>query len=98
MSYDNRNVSPLKISKKSYDKANTKMRAKHKAETGRTLGDRKKSGTSPRRVSFACRFGSMQGGMKDKDGSPSKLARALSEWGFGSKEAARAFCRKHKKS
>jgi len=36
--------------------------------------------------------------MKDKNGSPSKLARALSGWGFGSKEAARAFCRKHKKS
>ena len=98
MAYNNRNVSPLKISKKSYDKANIKMRSKHKAETGRTLGDRKKSGTSPRRVSFACRFGGMQGGMKDKDGSPSKLARALSEWGFGSKEAARDFCRKHKKS
>ena len=40
----------------------------------------------------------MQGSMKDKNGSPSKLARALSEWGFGSKEAARNFCRKHKKS
>ena len=97
MAYNNRNVSPLKISKKSYDKANTKMRAEHKSETGRALGGRKKSGTDPRRVSFACRFGSMQGGMKDKDGSPSKLARALSEWGFGSKEAARNFCRKHKK-
>ena len=98
MAYNNRSVGPLKISKASYDKANTKMRSEHKSETGRTLGDRKKSGTSPRRVSFACRFGSMQGNMKDKDGSPSKLARALSEWGFGSKEAARAFCRKHKKS
>ena len=98
MAYDNRNTGPLKITKKSYDKQNTKMRSKHKAETGRTLGDRKKSGTSPRRVSFACRFGNMQGDMKDKDGSPSKLARALSEWGFGSKEAASAFCRKQKKS
>jgi len=97
MAYDNRGVSPLKITKASYDKQNTKMRSKHKAETGKTLGDKKKSGTSPRRVSFACRFGSMQGDMKDKDGSPSKLARALSGWGFGSKEAARNFCRKHKK-
>jgi len=96
MSYNNRNTGPLRITKASYDKANTKMRSKHKAETGRTLGDRKKSGTSPRRVSFACRFGGMQGSMKDKNGSPSKLARALSEWGFGSKEAARAFCNKHK--
>jgi hypothetical protein len=98
MAYNNKGVTPLKIKKSSYDKQNTKMRAKHKAETGRTLGDRKKTGTSPRRVSFACRFGNMQGDMKDKDGSPSKLARALSEWGFGSKEAARNFCRKHKKS
>ena len=98
MTYNNRGVTPLKIKKSTYDKQNTKMRAKHKAETGRTLGDRKKTGTSPRRVSFACRFGNMQGDMKDKDGSPSKLARALSEWGFGSKEAARNFCRKHKKS
>ena len=97
MTYNNKSVTPLKIKKSSYDKQNTKMRAKHKAETGRTLGDRKKTGTSPRRVSFACRFGNMQGDMKDKDGSPSKLARALSEWGFGSKEAARNFCRKHKK-
>ena len=96
MVYNNNGVGPLKITKASYDKQNTKMRSKHKTETGRTLGDRKKSGTSPRRVSFACRFGSMQGDMKDKDGSPSKLARALSEWGFGSKEAARNFCRKHK--
>jgi len=61
MAYNNKGVSPLRISKKSYDKANTEMRAKHKAETGRTLGDRKKSGTHPRRVSFACRFGNMQG-------------------------------------
>ena len=98
MTYNNKSVTPLKIKKSSYDKQNTKMRAKHKAETGRTLGDRKKTGTSPRRVSFACRFGNMQGDMKDKDGSPSQLARALSEWGFGSKEAARNFCRKHKKS
>ena len=96
MVYNNKSVSPLKITKKAYAKANTKMRAKHKAETGKTLGDRKKSGTSPRRVAFACRFGSMQGGMKDKDGSPSKLAKALKKWGFSSKEAARNFCNKHK--
>ena len=97
MAYSDKGVGPLKITKASYDKQNTKMRAKHKAETGKTLGDRKKSGTHPRRVSFACRFGNMQGDMKDKDGSPSKLARALSEWGFGSKEAARKFCNTHKK-
>ena len=27
-----------------------------------------------------------------------KLSKALKKWGFGSKEAARNFCRKHKKS
>ena len=98
MAYNNKSVGPLKIKKTSYDKQNIKMRKKHKAETGNTLGDKQKTGTGPRRVAFACRFGNMQGDMKDKDGSPSKLARALSGWGFGSKEAARAFCRKHKKS
>ena len=98
MAYDNRSVSALKISKKSYDKQNIKMRKKHKAETGNTLGSKQKTGTGPRRVAFACRFGNMQGDMKDKDGSKSKIAIALSEWGFASKEAARAFCRKHKKS
>ena len=40
----------------------------------------------------------MQVDMKDKAGRPSKLAKALKKWGFGSKEAARNFCRKHKKS
>jgi len=98
MAYNNKSVGPLKIKKTSYDKQNIKMRKKHKAETGNTLGDKQKTGTGPRRVAFACRFGNMQGDMKDKDGSPSKLARALSGWGFGSKEAARNFCRKHKKS
>ncbi len=98
MSYNNRNVSPLKISKKSYAKANTKMRAKHKAETGRTLGDRKKSGTHPRRVSFACRFGSMDGSMTDDNGTPSSLSKALKKWGFASKEAARSFCNNNKES
>jgi len=40
----------------------------------------------------------MQGDMKDKNGTPSKLSKALKKWGFGSKEAARNFCRTHKKS
>jgi len=93
MAYDNRSVSPLKITEASYNKQNRKMRKENPG-----MGKKLKKGTNPRRVKFACRFGNMQGDMKDKDGSPSKLARALSEWGFGSKEAARAFCRKHKKS
>jgi hypothetical protein len=92
MTYDNRGVEPLKISEKAYNKQNRKMRKENPG-----MGKKLTSGTSPRRVSFACRFGSMKGGMKDKDGSPSKLAKALKKWGFGSKEAARNFCRKHKK-
>ena len=93
MAYNNRSEGPLKISEKSYNKQNRKMRKENPG-----MGKKLTSGTSPRRISFACRFGSMKGGMKDKDGSPSKLAKALKKWGFGSKEAARNFCRKHKKS
>jgi len=93
MAYDNRSVGPLKISEKSYNKQNIKMRKENPG-----MGKKLTTGTNPRRISFACRFGSMQGGMKDKNGTPSKLAKALKKWGFGSKEAARSFCRKHKKS
>ena len=93
MTYDNRGVEPLKISEKAFNKQNLKMRKENPG-----MGKKLTSGTNPRRISFACRFGSMQGDMKDKDGSPSKLAKALKKWGFGSKEAARNFCRKHKKS
>ena len=93
MVYDNRSVDPLKITEKAYNKQNRKMRKENPG-----MGKKLTSGTNPRRISFACRFGNMQGGMKDKDGSPSKLAKALKKWGFGSKEAARNFCRKHKKS
>jgi len=92
MATDKYNKGPLKITEKSYNKQNRKMRKENPS-----MGKKLTSGTSPRRVSFACRFGSMQGDMKDKDGSPSKLAKALKKWGFGSKEAARKFCNKHKK-
>lgn len=57
-----------------------------------------KKGTNPRRVSFAARFGAMEGPMKDKNGKPTRLALALKQWGFASKEAARSFARKNKKS
>ena len=93
MAYNNRSVGPLKITEAAYAKRNRKMRKENPG-----MGKKLTSGTNPRRISFACRFGSMQGDMKDKDGSPSKLAKALKKWGFGSKEAARNFCRKHKKS
>ena len=50
-----------------YEARNRKMRSKHKKETGKTLGKRQTSGTNSRRVSFACRFGGMAGGMKKKN-------------------------------
>lgn len=56
-----------------------------------------KSGTNPRRVSFAARFGGMDGPLVDKNGKPTRLKLALKAWGFGSKEAAKAFAMKHKK-
>ena len=54
------------------------------------------SGTNARRVSFAARFGGMDGPMKDKNGKPTILALALKKWGFGSKEAATNFANKNK--
>jgi len=55
------------------------------------------SGTNPRRVSFAARFGGMDGPLVDDKGRPTRLKLALKAWGFGSKEAARNFAEKHKK-
>ncbi len=79
-----------------YEKRNRKMRAKHKKETGKTLGKRQTSGKGKRRISFACRFAGMKGGMKKKNGEPSNYAMALKKWGFGSREAARKFCNNNK--
>ena len=56
-----------------------------------------KSGTNPRRVSFAARFAGMAGPEK-KNGKPTRLSLALRAWGFGSKEAARNFAQRNKKS
>jgi len=80
-----------------YEARNKKMRAKHTKETGRVLGKRQLSGKGSRRISFACRFGGMAGGMTKKNGEPSNLAMALKKWGFSSKEEARAFCNRNKK-
>tara|TARA_R110000796_G_scaffold251372_1_gene382573 strand:- start:885 stop:1157 length:273 start_codon:yes stop_codon:yes gene_type:complete len=57
-----------------------------------------KTGTSPRRISFACRFAGMKGAMKKPNGEPTRKALALKAWGFGSVEAASNFCKRHKKS
>lgn len=56
-----------------------------------------KKGTSPRRISFACRFAGMKGAMKKPNGEPTRKALALKAWGFGSVEAASNFCKRHKK-
>ena len=88
---------PLKITDEAYERQNKKMRSKYKSETGKTLGSRQTSGTSSRRVSFACRFAGMKGPMKASKGRPTKKAIALKKWGFGSVGAAATFCRKHKK-
>jgi len=56
------------------------------------------SGTDGRCVSFAARFGGMDGPLKDSKGRPTRLKLALKKWGFGSKEAARNFAAKNKKA
>ena len=68
-----------------------------KRKEGANLTAPVKSGTNPRRVSFAARFGGMAGALKDKKGRPTRLKLALKAWGFGSKEAARNFAKRHKK-
>ena len=84
------------IKEKAYEKQNRAMRAKHKKETGKTLGSRQTSGTGKRRVSFACRFAGMKGAMTKPNGKPTRKAMALKKWGFGSVEAARSFCQTNK--
>jgi len=69
----------------------------YKRTEGSNLKRPVKSGTNPRRVSFAARFAGMSGPEK-KDGKPTRLGLALRAWGFGSKEAARNFAQRHKKS
>ena len=83
--------SPLKIKDAAYEKQNKKMRKENPG-----MGKRLTSGTSPRRVSFACRFAGMKGPMKEANGEPTKKAMALKKWGFGSVGAASSFCQKNK--
>ena len=55
-------------------------------------------GTNPRRVSFAARFGGMKGPERDEKGEPTRLGLALKKWGFRSKESARRFAARHRKT
>ena len=75
---------------------NAKGRASAKKQ-GSNLKAPVKSGTNPRRVSFAARFAGMKGPMKDSKGKPTRKALALKAWGFGSVAAARNFANRHKK-
>jgi hypothetical protein len=77
---------------------NAAGRAYFKRTEGANLKAPVKSGTNPRRVSFAARFAGMKGPMKDEKGRPTRKALALKAWGFGSVEAARNFAKRHKKS
>ena len=77
---------------------NAKGRASYNAETGGYLKAPVKSGTNPRRVSFAARFAGMKGAMKKPNGEPTRKALALKAWGFGSVESARKFANANKKS
>ena len=67
------------------------------AKDGGNLKSPQKTGTGPRRVSFAARFGGMDGAMKKDNGEPTRLALALRAWGFRNKESARNFANRHKK-
>ena len=69
-----------------------------KRKEGSNLKPPVKTGTNPRRVSFAARFAGMKGPMKNSDGTPTRKALALRAWGFRSVESARNFANKNKKT
>ena len=75
---------------------NERGRQFFKRTEGSNLKKPLSSGKNGRRISFAARFGGMDGPMKDKDGKPTRLALALKKWGFSSKEAAKNFANKNK--
>ena len=75
---------------------NSKGRASAKAE-GSNLKAPVKSGTNPRRISFAARFSGIKGPETKLNGEPTRLKLALKAWGFSSKAEAKAFANKHKK-
>ena len=76
---------------------NAAGRAYFNRKEGSNLKAPVKSGTNPRRVSFAARFGGMKGSLLTKSGKPTRLKLALKAWGFSNKEEARAFANRHKK-
>jgi len=91
-------MSLLKKHKNPKGGLNAAGRAHFKKTEGANLKAPVKSGTNPRRVSFAARFAGMKGPMKDEKGRPTRKALALKAWGFGSVAAARSFAANNKKS
>ena len=77
---------------------NAAGRAYFRRTEGANLKAPVKSGTNPRRVSFAARFAGMKGPMKDEKGRPTRKALALKAWGFGSVEAARHFAKRNRQT
>jgi len=76
---------------------NAAGRAYYNRTEGSNLKAPVKTGTNPRRVSFAARFGGMKGSLLSKSGKPTRLKLALRAWGFSNKEEARAFAARNKK-
>ena len=62
---------------------NQKGRDSYNKQTGGHLKAPVKSGTNPRRVSFAARFAGMAGAMKKPNGEPTRKALALKAWEIG---------------
>ena len=91
-------MSLLKKHKNPKGGLNAAGRAHFKKTEGSNLKAPVKSGTNPRRVSFAARFAGMKGPMKDEKGRPTRKALALKAWGFGSVASARSFASNNKKS
>ena len=77
---------------------NDKGRKHFKETEGSNLKSPVKTGTNPRRVSFAARFGGMLGKEKDSKGEPTRLLLALRAWGFRNKETEKNFANRHKKT
>jgi hypothetical protein len=71
--------------KKAYQNPKGGLNQKGREYFNRTEGSNLKapvkSGTNPRRVSFAARFGGMKGSLLTKNGDPTRLKLALKAWG-----------------
>jgi hypothetical protein len=69
-----------------------KGRAYFKRKEGSNLKRPVKSGTNPRRVSFAARFGGMKGPLKDKKGQTNEVETCVESVGFWIKRICSFLC------